>query len=454
MDGWWSSNYAFFLIALGMILLGALGYLEKIFKFNLSVKILVILLIIFFLFSALSLYRQYLLVNRVTQVHTELSNLAPRELSETQVNHLVQRLSGCPDERRKLSLLVLMGDVEGRHFAEQLLSAFRQAGWEVNGIDTGVVLDDARGLILHVHDNNSPESCADLIQHALEEIGYPVKSEQPENGQMFYSDRAELIIGAKPMPTPSAKDLYNLGVSYEKGQGVPRDYGKAVELYQKAVDQGYAEAQNNLGGLYMNGQGVPQDYGKAVELYQKAATQRFAGAQYNLGVLYNKGRGVPQDHGKAVELYQKAAAQGYPAAQNNLGVLYENGQGVPQDYGKAVELYQKAAAQGYPAAQYNLGGLYLKGQGVPHDYGKAVELYEKAAAQGCATAQNNLGVLYENGQGVPQDYIQAYMWYSLAAIQGFQPAVQNANALNGIMTPSQIAEAQRLVTERKSREQN
>ncbi|WP_288844273.1 tetratricopeptide repeat protein [uncultured Megasphaera sp.] len=31
---------------------------------------------------------------------------------------------------------------------------------------------------------------------------------------------------------------FNLGVCYEDGKGVAQDYKKAVEWYQKAVDQG------------------------------------------------------------------------------------------------------------------------------------------------------------------------------------------------------------------------
>ena len=65
----------------------------------------------------------------------------------------------------------------------------------------------------------------------------------------------------------------NLGWLYQSGQGVPKDLGKAAELYQKAADQGNVFAQNNLGLLYQSGEGVPKDLRKAAELYQKAADQ-------------------------------------------------------------------------------------------------------------------------------------------------------------------------------------
>jgi TPR repeat protein len=59
---------------------------------------------------------------------------------------------------------------------------------------------------------------------------------------------------------------YNLGVCYEQGWGVPRDYVEAARLYQLAAAQGNAEAQCGFGGLYENGKGVAQDFVEAARL--------------------------------------------------------------------------------------------------------------------------------------------------------------------------------------------
>ena len=53
-----------------------------------------------------------------------------------------------------------------------------------------------------------------------------------------------------------------------------RIWGKQQSFIKKRPTSGYAEAQYNLGLLYENGEGVPKDLGKAAELYQKAADQR------------------------------------------------------------------------------------------------------------------------------------------------------------------------------------
>jgi TPR repeat protein len=159
------------------------------------------------------------------------------------------------------------------------------------------------------------------------------------------------------------------------------DLSRINEITQSA-DEGSAEAQANLGSLYARGEGVPQDYKRAVELYQKAADKGYAPAQTALAILYTHGRGVAQDYKKAVELYQNAVAQGYPVAQVNLGWLYDEGRVVPQDYHKAVELYQKAADQGYATGQAYLASKYAQGKGVPRDYRKALDLFHKALDQG------------------------------------------------------------------------
>ena len=195
----------------------------------------------------------------------------------------------------------------------------------------------------------------------------------------------------------------NLGALYEDGHGVPKDLGKAAELYQKAAnqgnqtaianlnrlskpvepklsDQGDAAAQFNLGVQYEHGQGVPQDFGKAVELFQKAADSGYADAQNHLGFLYQNGLGVPKDFGKAADLYQKAADQGNARAQYNLGLLYEGGQGVPKDLKKAAELYQKAANQGDQDAIANLKTLSEHEPSAPSSKSEFTGGYDPAIA--------------------------------------------------------------------------
>jgi len=127
--------------------------------------------------------------------------------------------------------------------------------------------------------------------------------------------------------------------AYERG-----DYATALREWLPLAQQGDADAQRNLGLMYEKGEGVPQDYAQAVQWYRWAAEQGHANAQFFLGRMYNKGEGVPQDYAQGVQWYRRAAEQGNADAQNNLGLMYDTGQGVPQDYQQAYFWYNLAAA--------------------------------------------------------------------------------------------------------------
>ena len=113
-----------------------------------------------------------------------------------------------------------------------------------------------------------------------------------------------------------ARAQFNLGLCYDKGHGVPRDYAEAVKWYRKAADQGLAVAQSNLGACYVKGQGIPQDYVEAVKWWRTAANQGVAGAQFNLARCYAIGQGVQRDRVKAYVWFSLSAANGNTEAVN------------------------------------------------------------------------------------------------------------------------------------------
>lgn len=77
---------------------------------------------------------------------------------------------------------------------------------------------------------------------------------------------------------------------------------KAVQLYQLAAGQGYADAQVHEMGI-----GVEADMNKAIALYRLAADQGHAQARCSLGCCFTWGSGISQDFSKAAELFQLAA---------------------------------------------------------------------------------------------------------------------------------------------------
>jgi hypothetical protein len=220
---------------------------------------------------------------------------------------------------------------------------------------------------------------------------------------------------------------------------------RQITIYK--ANNGDASAQYKLGGMYHFGEGVPKDYTKAVKWYGKAAEQGHIRAQFWLGRMYNFGDGVPKDYTKAVKWYTKAAEQGDVHAQLELGLMYYFGsevfEGVPQDYKEAVKWYTKAAEQRWgEEAQVIVGDMYAEGKGVTQNYQEAIRWYRKAAEQGDKEGQSKLGYMYYTGNCVVQDYVEAYKWALLA-----EKDTRLKEMYASKMTPTQIAEAQKLAKE-------
>jgi TPR repeat protein len=217
-----------------------------------------------------------------------------------------------------------------------------------------------------------------------------------------------------------------LGTMRQHGGAIQLSSIQSLDLLKKQAAEEQPYAMRLLGAFYYLGTfGVPQDFAKARQWYEKAAEKGEAAAMSNLGRLYRDGQGALQDLAKAREWYKRAAEKGEATAMTALGHLYEDGQGVPQDFAKAREWYEKAAEKGEATAMTALGDLYEDGQGVPQDFARAREWYEKAAEKGEVTAMTALGRLYEDGQSVPQDLVKAREWYQKAVKLGAAQAVKN-----------------------------
>ena len=77
----------------------------------------------------------------------------------------------------------------------------------------------------------------------------------------------------------------------------------------RLAKRGVAWAQFRVGVKYEDGKGVSKDYRQAFMWYRRAAEQGYEGAQFNLGVMYETGRGVPKDLVQAYAWYELAQAQ-------------------------------------------------------------------------------------------------------------------------------------------------
>lgn len=92
------------------------------------------------------------------------------------------------------------------------------------------------------------------------------------------------------------------------------DYGTAVKDLQSLANAGEARAQYDLGVLYDKGQGVPQSDQEALQWYQRAAERGEPRAQYNLGLMYLKGQGVQPNLVQAYYWVSLSAGHGHTHA--------------------------------------------------------------------------------------------------------------------------------------------
>lgn len=143
---------------------------------------------------------------------------------------------------------------------------------------------------------------------------------------------------------------YYVGLAYEEGKFVTKDLPYALSCYEKGLSAPRPiGCSNRAGNLYFLGEGgVPQDYARAVQLFERAQSFGNKWSSDLLGTCYLFGFGCPKDPLHAREIFETA---GWSNDRINygLGVIYTEGLGVPVDMKKGVEYFQKA--KNYAPAQ-------------------------------------------------------------------------------------------------------
>lgn len=283
--------------------------------------------------------------------------------------------------------------------------------------------------------------CGQVFAQAME--GMPAKEYRKGNFSKAFQG---FYLRATKEAEPIAQD--NVGMMYERGEGVSQNYTEAFEWYQLAAEQGYAPAQLHMSAFYARGLGVQRNPQLAFMWCRKAASQGLAQAQRVLGSMYLAAEGTTGDREQAENWLRLAAEQSDIAAMELLGKLLWDSSAAAQ----AIAWFEKAAAAGSrPAtnwlreidsarhdaamiksdpltylrqrgnsgdvtAQYNLGALLQQEGGASRL--EAMGWYLKAAGQGHANAEFNLAVMYADAL----DLVEAERWYLRALEQGIAQA--------------------------------
>jgi len=91
------------------------------------------------------------------------------------------------------------------------------------------------------------------------------------------------------------------------------DYKEAFRLFSRATELGDETAMYQIGRFFKEGYYVGRDYEKAVQWFQKAIDNgEGCFAEMSLARCYYEGMGAPEDKGKAHELLSQAIEHGLP----------------------------------------------------------------------------------------------------------------------------------------------
>jgi hypothetical protein len=88
-----------------------------------------------------------------------------------------------------------------------------------------------------------------------------------------------------PAEPADAAAMLAEGLRYLRGEGVAKDYARALALFQQAAERGSPSAHHRIGVMYLRGTGVPVDEGKAADLLMPLALQGYGDSAFVLGLI-------------------------------------------------------------------------------------------------------------------------------------------------------------------------
>lgn len=92
----------------------------------------------------------------------------------------------------------------------------------------------------------------------------------------------------QPCAGGDGESCFILGSLYYGGQGVPKDYTRAVTLFRQSCDSGWWRGCGGLAECYRHGQGTATDPAQAIEYFEKACRAGIAASCYSVAQMYRE----------------------------------------------------------------------------------------------------------------------------------------------------------------------
>jgi hypothetical protein len=178
------------------------------------------------------------------------------------------------------------------------------------------------------------------------------------------------------------------------------------------------------------------------------SSQKYAPGMYFYGKVLEEGNSVAAGADEGSRLIRESAGKNGPAIYEIAEARLE-GNRLDKDPEKGMDLMRDAARHGSRSAQQFLGQAYEKGAPTGADAEKSRHYFRICAKGGDSLCQFRLGksLLEESGRS-ERDYVQAIAWLHVAANQGMSGAKELLSHEDAHLTPSQIADARKLMMQR------
>ena len=172
-----------------------------------------------------------------------------------------------------------------------------------------------------------------------------------------------------------------------------------LKRFEKRIELNDARALHNLGAKYSFGaNGLRPNRAKALELWHRAAELGFASSYSSIGIAYDIGHGAEMDKKKAIHYWELAAMLGHVYARHNLGV-YEQKAGKTD---RALKHWMIAVSEANSDSLESIKKLYIEDHATKDDYAKALRYYQayldeiKSDQRDQAVAYNAIYEYYES----------------------------------------------------------
>ena len=210
---------------------------------------------------------------------------------------------------------------------------------------------------------------------------------------------------------------YQIGLCYQRGEGVEQDGAKAEMWLQRAAQHNHPEAIALLGELREPTVPLQEEVtGESLPDWCNRAEAGDPEAQYQVAMYFARNP-LPGSGGEVRRYLTRAVEQGHGKACLSLAWELMN-----EDPDRAFQLLKNAADCGEMEALEDMGFCYAQGRGVPQDLAQAEQCFIRWAQQGDGEAKLALARRYKTGDLVPKHLGKALSWMRRAELAGLTDA--------------------------------